>query len=137
MSTRRIFAGLLATALLAGAGAARAQTDTPEWHAPMLAPGSRQPVDTLRPRWVDEPLIPSSRARIERVVKGTDNVVVLDGGYYQGFRNGVICVVQHGDTPVARLIVVATEDNRCAALILDQPQDVILIPGDQVRLSIL
>ncbi len=137
MSLHRTLACLLTTAVLAGAGWVCAQTAPTEWHAPMLLPGNRPTADNNRPRWVEEPLAPTSGAHITRMVEGRADVVVLNGGYYQGFRNGVICNVEHGGTPVARLIVVSAEENRSAALITDLPKNVILVPGDNVRLSAL
>jgi len=137
MSFCRTSACLFAAAVLAASDVVRAQTPT-EWHAPMLAPGTNRPVaDTDHPRWVLETLEPTNRARIERMVEGNADVVVLNSGYYQGFRNGVVCLVQHRDQ-VVRLIVVAAEENRSAALIMGKlPNDVVLVPGDEVRVSIL
>lgn len=136
MSSRATFAWLSAAALLAVAGVARAQTTAAEWRTPMVAPEvSRSAKDSSLPRWVREPLSPANSSHIVRILEGKADVVALDSGYYQGFRNGVVCAVQRNGTPVARLIVVSAEENRCAALILELPQTVIIVPGDEVRLS--
>ncbi len=134
MSSRRLSAALLAVAILAAVGAARAQTT--DWRTPLAAPElARTAKDTTLPRWVSEPLSPVNSSRIVRMLEGKADVVALDSGYYQGFRDGVVCLVQRSGTAVARLIVVSAEANRSAALILDVPQTVILVPGDEVRLS--
>jgi len=138
MSSRRISTCLLAAAVLAAGNGLCAQTAPAEWHAPMLPPGANRPAaDTDHPRWVQETIEPTNRAHIARMLEGHADVVVLDSGYYQGFRDGVVCLVQRGNTPVARLMVVATEENRCAALITNLPPDVIIVPGDEVRVSVL
>lgn len=128
MSSLRTHTCLLAAAVLAGAGLVRAQ--------PLVAPEVARPAkDTTQPRWVSEPLSPANNSRIVRILEGKADVVALDSGYYQGFRNGVVCVVQRNGIPVARLLIVSAEENRSAALILEQPATVIIVPGDEVRLS--
>jgi hypothetical protein len=83
---------------------------------------------------VDESLEPSDRAHIARIAY---DVVLLDGGLYQGFRAGVVCTVQRSGLPVAQLIIVASEEHRAAALITALPNTVIITPGDEVRVSTL
>jgi hypothetical protein len=85
---------------------------------------------------VDESIEPSGHARIARMVEGKADVVMLDGGLYQGFRTGVVCTVQREGTPVAQLIIVASEEHRAAALVI-LPNSVIITPGDEVRVSTL
>jgi len=133
MSLLRTTALTLAVATLLAAGSpARAQLT--DWHAPMLAPGTSHTSHADRPSWVDETLEPTNRAQIVRMVEGKADVVLLDGGLYQGFRAGVVCTVQH-PTGSAQLIIVASEENRSAALIMSN--DLILVPGDVVRISTL
>jgi hypothetical protein len=123
--------------LLAAAGWARAEYAPMEWHAPLLAGNASRATNPNRPYWVDESLEPSGRASITRIVEGKADVVLLDGGLYQGFRNGVVCNVQRKGLPVAQMIVVASEEHRAAALITAQPNTVIITPGDEVRISTL
>jgi len=124
--------------LLVAGGAVRAEGATTEWHAPLLANGSEKPAtNPNRPYWVDESIEPSGHARIARMLEGKADVVLLDGGLYQGFRTGVVCTVQREGTPVAQLIIVASEEHRAAALITDQPNSVIIKPGDEVSVSTL
>jgi len=124
--------------LLAAGGWLRAEgATTTEWHAPLLANSASHATNQDRPYWVDESLEPSGRAHIARIVDGKANVVLLDGGLYQGFRTGVVCTVQREGAPVTQLIIVASEEHRAAALITAQPNTVIITPGDEVRVSTL
>jgi hypothetical protein len=123
--------------LLAASGWLRAEGATTEWHPPLLANGAPRVTTSDRPYWVDESLEPSDRARIARILNGKADVVLLDGGLYQGFRTGVVCTVQREGLPVAQLIIVASEEHRAAALITAQPNTVIITPGDEVRISTL
>jgi hypothetical protein len=123
--------------LLAASGWLRAEDATTEWHTPLLANAGSRTTNIDRPYWVDESLEPSGHARIARMVEGKADVVMLDGGLYQGFRTGVVCTVQREGAPVAQLIVVASEQHRAAALITALPNTVIITPGDEVRVSTL
>lgn len=112
-----------------------AQAQSAAVRPPLLPPGAYRPTHSLtHPDWVDESLEPSGRAHIAHITQGQADVVLLNGGLYQGFRNGVDCVIQRKGDNVARLVVVACEDNRCAALIT-QRENVIVMPGDEVRVS--
>ncbi|HVU38247.1 MAG TPA: hypothetical protein VHC95_07930 [Opitutales bacterium] len=139
MHALRQLACLSVAALGAATGLAHAQSAaTAEWRPPLAAPEfNRATKDSLLPRWVLEPLSPANDARIATILEGHADVVVLNSGYYQGFRNGAVCQVQRDNGPVAKLIVVAAQETRSAALILNQPATVILVPGDEVRLSTL
>jgi len=125
---------IAAGALLAAGGFARVNAATTEWHAPALVGNRTHVAVSDRPYWVDESLEPSNRAHIARIAY---DVVLLDGGLYQGFRTGVVCTVQRSGLPVAQLIVVASEEHRAAALITALPNTVIITPGDEVHVSTL
>lgn len=139
MHTLRQLACLSAAALVAAAGLAQAQTaPATDWRPPLAAPEfKRSTQDSYLPRWVLESLSPANGARIATILAGHADVVVLDSGYYQGFRNGAVCQVERDNGPVAKLIIVAAQETRSAALILNQPATVIIVPGDEVRLSTL
>jgi hypothetical protein len=102
---------------------------------------AQTPAAPARPSWADEPLEASNRATVARVVPGSADIVVLDGGLYQGIRTGVLCVVERADATdappaiVARLVVVASQPEHSAALITALGANVTLRPGDQVRLE--
>jgi len=126
--------------LLAAGGCLRAENTPATWHAPLLANGNAKPATNPdRPYWVDESIEPSGHARITRMVEGKAEVVLLDGGLYQGFRTGVVCTVQRNGESVANveLIIVASEEHRAAALITALSNTVIITPGDEVRVSTL
>lgn len=123
--------------LLAAGGLLSANGATVEWHPPLLANTASRIANPNRPYWVDESIEPSGHARISRMVEGKAEVVMLDGGLYQGFRTGVVCTVQRSGLPVAQLIIVASEEHRAAALITALPNTVIITPGDEVRVSTL
>jgi len=132
-----------AALLLAAGGLARAQTSAGEIHPPLLPADAYRPShNPLHPAWVDEALQPTNRAHISRIVEGKADVVLLDGGLYQGFHTGVAGVItrknaQGQDEAVVWLVVVACEENRCAALIRHKLENVIPIPGNEVRVSTL
>ncbi len=127
-----------AALLLATGGTLHAQA-TVTVRPPLLAPDAYRPShNPNRPAWVDEALEPTSRAHISRIVEGKADVVLLDGGIYQGFRTGVNCVItrknaQGQDEAVVWMVVVATEENRCAALVTQKLTTP--IPGNEVRVS--
>jgi hypothetical protein len=129
-----------ASLLLAAGGTMRAQATAPV-RPPLLAPDAYRPShNPNHPAWVDEALEPANRAHITRIVEGKADVVLLDGGLYQGFRTGVNCVVtrknaQGQDEAIVWLVVVASEENRCAALIHHQLENVTPMPGNEVRVS--
>jgi hypothetical protein len=123
--------------LLAAGGWLSAAGATTPWHSPLLAGTANRTTNPNRPYWVDESIEPSGHARIARMVEGKADVVMLDGGLYQGFRTGVVCTVQREGAPVAQLIIVASEEHRAAALITARPNTVIITPGDEVRVSTL
>ncbi|HTB64007.1 MAG TPA: hypothetical protein VK737_10515 [Opitutales bacterium] len=125
-----------AALVLAVDGLAHAQS-TAAVRPPLLSQDTYHPAhSTTRPDWVDAPLVPTGHAHISRIAEGQADVVVLDGGLYQGFRNGVLCVIMRKDAAVAQLVVVATEEDRSAALITNQNGlSSPLMPGDEVRVS--
>lgn len=127
---------LLSAAALALAAAGWARAQSPGVHPPLLPADAYRPAhSTTHPDWVDDTLEPSNLAHISRIVEGKADVVLLDGGLYQGFRNGVACVIQRKGETVASLVVVATQETRSAALITNQLASIIPLPGDEVRVS--
>ena len=128
---------LTAAALVLAAGAlAHAQSAAPV-RPPLLPADAYRPAHNANhPDWVDEPLAPTGRAHIARATEGQADVVLIDGGLYQGFHTGVFCVIMRKETAVAQLVVVACEKDRCAALITNQGGiSIPPMPGDEVRVS--
>jgi hypothetical protein len=135
MSALRPSLLLTAAALALAAGGWAHGQSTATLHPPLLPADAFRPAhNPNHPDWVDETLEPSNRAHISRVIEGKADVVLLDGGLYQGFRNGVDCVIMRKGAPVAQLVVVASQDTRSAALI-SNPGNIIILPGDEVRVS--
>jgi hypothetical protein len=123
-----------AALVLAAGGWAHAQSTTAR--PPLLPADAYRPAHSAtHPDWVDGSLEPSNIAHISRIIEGKADVVLLDGGLYQGFRNGVNCVIQRKGATVASLVVVATQETRAAALITNQLASIIPLPGDEVRVS--
>jgi hypothetical protein len=105
-------------------------------------------VTPTRPAWANEPIVVTSRTTVSRVIPGKPaDIIILHDGLSQGFRNGLLCVIERntstGTMPVAEVTVVATQPDQCAALITFlatkdnpiQPKD---LPreGDLVRLEL-
>ncbi len=127
--SRIVLATLCAAAALAAGTGLRAQNGTAS-PAPAVAPASH-------PTWADDTLEPDGHARIARVVPGSPDVVVLDHGLYAGLRIGAPCLVERNGNTVAAIVVVASQSGHAAALITDEVKDVVLQPGDTVRLKTL
>jgi hypothetical protein len=139
----------LAAGSLAAAAALPAQT--PAWQRalnppvriPFLSPEKLE--ESKRPAWAGqtldasghiqvETLEPSNHARVVRVVPGKTDVVVLDGGLYAGLQVGMALQVERFGTPVAKLVVVASEIQRSAALILADESVSAPLAGDDVSI---
>jgi len=139
MPLSRSFVVLTAAALVLAAGGTMRAQSTAVVVPPLLPADAYRPThNPNHPAWVDEALEPSNHAHISRIVEGQADVVLLDGGLYQGFRTGVIGVITHKgtqgqDEAVVWMVVVATEENRCAALVTKKL--VTPMPDQEVRVS--
>jgi len=125
-----------AAALVPAAGTVHAQPSAGV-RPPMLPADATRPArSATHPAWVDEPIEPSGRARVATVSEGKADVVLLDGGLYQGFHTGVNCVIQRNEKTVAWLVIVKCETDRSAALITNQLATVTPpMSGDEVRIA--
>lgn len=65
---------------------------------------------------------------------GTDaDLVVLSGGYAQGLRPGMVCVVLRQRASVARVIIAESRETRAVALVLAVAPGEEIRPGDQAE----
>jgi len=71
------------------------------------------------PFFVQNSLYPTGEAIVFGLaeVSGQD-IVLLDNGLDQGFRNGMMCEVFRGDRKIAEIILVEVRQDRAAGLIL-------------------
>lgn len=76
------------------------------------------------------------RGIIQTVEESTSaDLVFLQGGLQQGFQNGMLLEVHQAGNPVAELMVVGTQRDFTAALILKLDPEVSLQSGDRVRVK--
>lgn len=81
-------------------------------------------------------LFPTGEAPVAEV-RATEvaDIVVLAGGFDQGFRQGMRCEVRRGGEIIAVLVLAEVGAARTAALILDIAEGQSIQPGDLVRLQ--
>ena len=89
-----------------------------------------------RPEYVDQPLRSSSQAEVLSVLAAKSmDVVLLDGGYDQGFRSGMRCRVIGDDKQTGELILVEVRRNHSAALIIELSESYTIQEGDIARIK--
>lgn len=83
------------------------------------------------PSWAQRSLSSSGRTHVASVVStAVADVVLLSGGYTEGFREGMVCEIRRSNAVVAELIIVRCEAGRSAALITALMADTGIAPGD-------
>lgn len=93
---------------------------------------------SARPDFVGQALEPAGRATVQSVVEGNaGDLVLLDGGLAQGFRAGMVAVVERQSTPVARLLIAEATRDRAVGLILGLSSQQTIQTGDRVLRSVL
>ena len=139
----------LAAGFLAVAAPLHAQTPAwqtalnPQVKVPFLSPEKIE--ESKRPAWAGqtldatghirvETLSPSNHARVVRVVPGKADVVVLDAGLYAGLQVGMSLQVERFGTTVAKLVLVASDVQRSAGLIMADQSFSTPLPGDDVSI---
>ena len=86
------------------------------------------------PSFVGQHLTPAYRAPVEAVKTLADeDVVFLSGGLNQNFGEGMICVIERGDTIISEIILVKVDTAHSAALILVSFEDLRLSSEYSVR----
>ena len=72
------------------------------------------------PAFVSESIYSPNKARIKTIDSNlVADLVILDGGLEQGFRLGMLCSVERRTYPIGELIIIKSESNCSAALILN------------------
>jgi hypothetical protein len=120
-------AGVSAQSQVTGAGLGNAAVGKPSVPATLAL---------SRPAWLDDDVDPSHIARVASVQPGVADVVVLDGGLYENLRIGTPCLVLHNGTLVGEMVVVASNKEHAAALIIPrQIKGAVVAAGDDVSLK--
>lgn len=84
-----------------------------------------------QPAFIAEGLYTPSAAPVAEVLAGEDSdLVVIEGGLLQGLRRGMICRIERGDRTVGEVIIIASREQRAAALILQIARETTIQSGD-------
>ncbi len=98
-----------------------------------IAPAAPQYPDPL---FVSYPLHPTGRTVVFGVAEATGtDVVLLDNGYDQGFRTGMLCEISNAGQPVGEIILVEVRADRAAGLITQLNEGSVIRYGDAVRIK--
>lgn len=86
-----------------------------------------------RPGFVGQ-LEPSNQATVRALVEGRAvDLVVLDGGWFEGLQIGMNCELTDGPARIAHLIIIDAWIDGAIALILDVEQDERIAVGQVAR----
>ena len=88
------------------------------------------------PSFIDEGLHASYRAEVASVINESETaIVLLDNGLDAGFDVGMTASVYRGTESIARVVLIAVQAHRSAALILERDSVRAIEAGDWVRLN--
>ena len=88
------------------------------------------------PAFIAEGLYPPCAAPVAEVLAGEDSdLVVIEGGLLQGLRRGMICRIERGDRTVGEVLIIASREQRAAALILQIAREITIQAGDIARIK--
>lgn len=88
------------------------------------------------PAFVSEPFYTPNAAPVAEVVSmDAADVVFLDGGLQEGLRLGMVCRVLRGDRSIGELIIIESQADRAAGLILNLVADSTIQAGDVARIK--
>ena len=88
------------------------------------------------PAFVSESIYNSNKASVSIVDSNlAADLVILDGGLEQGFRLGMVCLVERGTQSIGELVIIESGSACSAALILDLTENLTIQPGDSVRIK--
>ena len=89
-----------------------------------------------QPAFIAEGLYTPSAAPVAEVLAGEDSdLVVIEGGLLQGLRRGMICRIDRGDRTVGEVIIIASREQRAAALILQIARETTIPSADIARIK--
>lgn len=90
------------------------------------------------PRFVKGSLYSPNAAPVAEVIPSlAADVVVLDGGLEQGIRLGMVCRVSRGFKEIGELIIIKSQSDRSAGLILELSEESFIQAGDIARIKTL
>ncbi|PXA04951.1 hypothetical protein DDZ13_03015 [Coraliomargarita sinensis] len=90
------------------------------------------------PGFVKESLYSPNAAPVSEVIPSlAADVVILDGGLEQGIRLGMVCRVSRGFQEIGELIIIKSQSDRSAGLILELSEDSFIQAGDIARIKTL
>ena len=88
------------------------------------------------PGFVKESLYSPNAAAVAGVVPSlAADVVIIDGGLEQGIRLGMVCRVTRGFAEIGELIIIESNSDRSAGLILELSEDTFIQKGDVARIK--
>jgi len=88
------------------------------------------------PDFIQGSIYSSNKAKVSTVESSLAvDLVILDGGLEQGFRLGMVCLIERGTQSIGELIIIQSNSNCSAALILDLADNSIIRSGDNVRIK--
>lgn len=88
------------------------------------------------PLFVSYPLFPTGRTMVFGVAAATGtDIVLLDNGYDQGFRTGMLCEITNAGDKVGEIILVEVRADRAAGLITQLEDQRVIRFGDAVRIK--
>ena len=88
------------------------------------------------PEFVTEGIYAPNKAVVHSVINSDSAaVVLLDGGLEQGLRCGMICRIERGSQAIAEIILIASETDKAAGLILSLNQASTIQSGDIARIQ--
>lgn len=125
-------------ALFIGSGSLLAEENTVFEFVPEQAEVSpvEQELGEGNPWFVMSPLYPSGKAIVLGVAEAnTQDVVLLDNGYDQGFRHGMHCEVVRQKNIVGEIVLVDVRVDRAAGLILSLNENATIQSNDLVRIK--
>ncbi|HKK17706.1 MAG TPA: hypothetical protein VJ952_03410 [Opitutales bacterium] len=90
------------------------------------------------PGFVKESLYSPNAAPVAEVIPSlAADVVIIDGGLEQGLGLGMVCRVTRGFREVGELIIIESQSDRSAGLILELSEDTFIQAGDIARIKTL
>lgn len=90
------------------------------------------------PAFVQESIYSPNAASVSEVISTlASDVVILDGGLEQGLRLGMVCRVSRGFQSIGELIIIESNRDRSAALILELVEETTIQAGDVARIQTL
>jgi hypothetical protein len=90
------------------------------------------------PGFVKESLHSPNAAPVADVIPTlAADVVILNGGLEQGIRLGMLCRISRGFQQVGEVVIIKSESDRSAGLILELSEDSFIQAGDIARIKTL